>query len=163
MKRPLLISLLPLLSLLAGCSDELLVTGREQWVRETIPLLTEFKPTDATAPLKIEQQGHNCVRIYGYKGWIKLPGSQWVYFASCSSHDLSIADVALAIDYQGNLYACNGHVCSDLILTWPSKGPARSLRTVEDFFASTCFVQFGGRGTPRWTPVDEWKHAAPGK
>jgi len=158
MKRPLLTSPLALLVLLAGCSDELLVTGREQWVRETVPLLTEFKPNEATAPLKVEQQGQNCVRIWGHKGWIKLQGSQWVYFASCSSHDLSIADLVLAVDHQGNLYACNGHVCPDLILTWPRKGPAGGLRSVQDFVASTCSVQFGGRGTSRWTRVNEWKH-----
>lgn len=161
MKRPLFTILIACLALLAGCSDELLVTGREQWARETIPLLTEFKPSDATAPLEVEQQGRHCVRIYGYKGWIKLQGSQWVYFASCSSHDLSIADLILAVDHEGELYACNGHVCPDLILTWPRKGPARSLHSVQDFVASTCSVQSGGRGTSRWTLVNEWKNGLP--
>lgn len=157
MKLMLITVVVGLSVLCSGCAHILVSKGQEAWLAEQVPTLVNYRPTSESAPLVAEQQGRGCVRYRaadggnGEKGFIRLHGNEWVYFVSWSS-DFSpgLPDMVVAIDDKGHLYACNGHICPDLIL-------AVEPHTVDEFIAGRVSVGTGRPGTDRWVQVDEWK------
>jgi hypothetical protein len=66
---------------------------------------------------------------------IDLPGGNWIYIVTNSSHDdPEIGDVSVAIDNTNNLFFNEGHVCGGIIHFETSK--LKKLNTSHEFFAN---------------------------
>jgi len=160
MRKLLTISIVTSCTLLVGCQHKLVINGREQWIRQELPALVSFKPTNETAALHVENVGNHVTRIHGHKGFVPLESGQWFFFTSYSSHT-ALPDLIIAIDHEGMLHASNGHVCPDLILSWPRESPSRKLETINDLVSSSVSLKPGGKGTDRWIRVDHWQQEIP--
>ena len=137
------------------------VAGLETWVSEQVPHLLSFRPSDETPVLRMKRDGEcwtspeeGAPFFHGVKGLIRLHDGKWVYFTAFSSHGRG--NLVLAVDSEGSLWACNGHICPTLILGWDNR-PTPDEITLENFIASRVPMTPGAKGSPTWCRVDEWK------
>ncbi len=50
------------------------------------------------------------------KGFLRLSGTDWIYFLSSSAHNNpDVGDITLAIDSKGKIFENSGHVCGGII------------------------------------------------
>ncbi len=141
-------------------SKRLQVVGLESWVAAQVPRLVGFYPGKDTRVLEMRRQGFfwSSSGADGTDGLIRFSNGQWVYVTAFSSHDSG--NLILAIDSEGHLHACNGHVCPTLDLSWNGPAPADRL-TLDDFKASRVSLTPGAKGSATWRLVDEWKDRPP--
>jgi len=143
-----------------GCFGDLKTRGRGRWVREQVTRLLAFEPGKETVAVAVAVSPNgNSVALDAWEGWVPLGSAEWVFYTSCSSHDWP-ADLVLAIDHTGRLYACNAHVCPKLFLTWPAGTKLPLLNSASAFFSSTADLSTGEQGSTQWVAVDGWKHRA---
>ena len=148
--------------LFAGCTRGLVITGREQWIQRQVPRLLALRPRDDIPALEIERQADHIATVRGHEGLVRLAHGEWVFFTMCSSHT-PVPDVIIVVGSEGRLYACNGHVCPDLELTWPKGRRPGNPLSLADFASSRVFLKPGGRGSRKWLRVDEWREGIRGE
>jgi len=147
---------------LTGCKEGLVIKGRSDWIEQQLPRVLAFRPSPGDAGLAIERQGDPAVRIRGHEGLVRLAEGEWFFFTMCSSHT-ELPDIVLVIDSRGRLFACNGHVCPDLILSWPRDHPPADPPSLADIVAGRVALQTGHKGAETWVRVDEWKDTNQGR
>ena len=142
-------------------AQQLQVAGLESWVSQQILRLTEFDPREDTCLLEPQDRSARSVTYpQGVEGLIRLKGEQWVFFTAYSSH--GSGNLILALDSEGHLYACNGHVCPYLVLSWRDRGAPEEL-TLDDFKASWVALSPRAKGAHTWQLVDAWRKSNPSR
>lgn len=148
MKKILLLNIL--LLLLIGCQNaSLKVNGREQWLSKQIELLRQFQPEPIIPSIKPKKIDDHTFEITQPQGLIRFDNNKWVYFISCSSHDGMSADIILAIDNQGKIFATNGQFNPNLII----KLNTSKLNSPNDLFSSEVVLDSESQGITKWVPI----------
>jgi len=146
-----------------SASQRVRVAGLETWVSAEMPQLVGFRPSPDTPALIMTRQGNTWTSgeaafVGGTRGLIRLADGNWVFFFGYSSH--GSGNLILAIDSEGHLWACNGHICPSFVLSWDDR-PCPASLSLDDFRASRVGLVPGEKGPKRWRPVDGWKRNPP--
>jgi hypothetical protein len=112
---------------------------RNGWIQAAAKDLMNKTPDSAlqktsVTELGIEDKIRLSVRVQK-QAWIDLPGGNWIYIVTNSSHDdPKIGDVSVAIDNRQNLFYNDGHVCGGIIHFETTK--LKKLNTGKEFFTN---------------------------
>lgn len=133
----------------------------ERWMERQIPEMLAFAP-DATSPVLVVEKSDERFITFRFPGThldgvLRFAGGEWVYVRAFSTHGLG--SLILAVDSQGHLYACNGHVCPYLLLQCARPTVPADLN-LAGFLASRVPLDFGESGSETWQRVDSWRAKA---
>jgi len=130
----------------------------ERWLERQTPEMLAFAPDAASPVLGVEKSNERFITFSfpgtRLHGGLRFAGGEWVYVRAFSAH--GYGSLILAVDSQGRLYACNGHVCPYLLLQC-AKPTAPSELNLAGFLSSRVPLDFGESGSETWQRVDSWK------